>query len=266
MSNRTDAKSTNELYGHVVRHWLTGLAVMVVILIVFMLWLESRDNYHAVARLNIGSHMNLHDSLYPKLEYIESVGDAENYANNVIIAEAQTELKGICTVQGLNNGKPQLLVQCSGESRQDAEKRAETIVDLILAHHLELNDLRVAHSKLIKDYRSKKLNRIDERLSAMKEVAQDDDFKTWFVRGMLYDLEDRREELLRELEIDDIQASQSRLTALDPVGVVVIDRTLGVGAWATVVIISVMSGLVSMVLLGLGDILRMRMPDGNEQV
>lgn len=238
---------------HVWRHRWVGAGVAVAVMILLAVWLESRDEYHVFARIELGGFAKLSKNSSPDFELLEPLEEVERFALNEAKTGARNSLASKCVVEAVTLIVPALDVTCAGKDPKEAQERLMVLARPVLDRHQRFYALEMSVAQRYTSERLEKLNRLDARINALRKQAGGRDPLTFLLQDRQAELEERKASLLNDQRMDEFRRRYHRMTALGEVQLV--DRTFGKSIWFVLAGISVLSGGLATVLLGLGTIL-----------
>lgn len=226
-----------------------GFFVFVVVLSVLAAW------------VNVGSHTTLSAVVYIGKHQeggrLETNGDIERFLNNSVLSSGAA-LTGFCDSTAVFLDGPVVKINCRGPSGKIVMDDLSIISDAIISRHERLYhayDKVAAHKRALSESRiAARQKWIGEFMNMLKDGRED----AALIKSRIFEYQDDIQRISSSLEMEDFSSQDNHMTSIKQVKVVT--REFDAFAWLLIVMVSIFSGLISMLIVSIGRLEADRLP------
>lgn len=243
-----------KLFVHSRQYQWVGLSVSVISFMVLVGWFSIRDEYRAQTLIKLASNAVFVGN---ELKYapVEPHKNIEQFVqNNLLIEDSPLEK---CKAQAILQGDDFLRVICDGGTEAEVMHNIQSIARPVIDRQGKLLRANQSMAKSTLEELRKKLEGLEQRIQFMRDVSKGkDELRTVLVLERLSSLEAERAGLLRAIEMKEFRLAHDKAPGMAPQKTQLLDRGLHGGSWFSLIATAILCGVVTVVSLGLGSILR----------
>lgn len=204
----------------------------------------------ATANIEIGGVLMLSSGGIVRNESFDSSQDIEYFISHYVFKYSDLPLAELCKAESLYSpDKPNVRIICKSESGEQARELISATVNPVMERHAKQYAIAKALYEQGRDNVENKISYIGKAIQSLQEEKNLSRSLEFELAG----LENRKNELLQEKKRDELLGERVRMTEFKPENVHIKDRTPGWGAWAILIGMSLVVGVMISLITGISE-------------
>jgi hypothetical protein len=221
---------------------------------VLVAWFSLRDEYRAQTLIKLASNAVFVGNEL-KFTPVESHKDVERFVQKILLSDASRLKK--CKVQAILREQDFLRVVCDGGTEAEVMRNIQIIAQSVIDRQVNLFRTKQSIARDTLENHKKTLNVLEQRIQFMRDVAKGkDELQAVIVLDRLPSLEEKQSTLCAEITRNEFCLEHDNPPGMAPQETRLVDRSLQGYSWLLLVGAAFFCGLVTVVSLGVGSVLR----------